>query len=162
MNNKQKPFVIRQASPSDASAISQLIVPLVKEFVSYEYTVQGEKFMLDSITSASIKHHMSQSIDYIVAVIDEQVLAALAIKEQHHIYHFFVNKQFHRQGIGKALWDRWLMNRDDLREKNSSVTVNSSRFAVDFYRKLGFIQDSGLLEKNGITCYPMKFNLTKL
>jgi len=155
MKNDSSSFKIRPASSSDAAAISQLIIPIAKEFVSREYSSEGEARMLDSMSEASIRNYMAQSIEYLVAVVDGKIAGALAIKEQNHIFHLFVNKKSHRQGIAKALWQDWLEKRINLSGEASDFTVNSSKFAVDFYRELGFIASPCLFEKNGITCYPM-------
>jgi len=40
---------LRTAIPEDAGAISELLIPLVKEFVSHDYIEQGNAFVLRSM-----------------------------------------------------------------------------------------------------------------
>lgn len=42
--------------------------------------------------------------------------------------------------------------------KNKQITVNSSEYAVNVYKKLGFAQVDSLKEENGIRYIPMLFS----
>ena len=53
--------------------------------------------------------------------------------EGKHITLFFVNGKYHRRGIGKELMQ--LAVRDN---QTGKLTVNSSPYAVEIYKKLGF------------------------
>ena len=50
-----------------------------------------------------------------------------------HISLFFINKDFHRKGIGKQLFD---YSQYDC--PANEITVNSSTYAIKFYESLGF------------------------
>ena len=62
--------------------------------------------------------------------------------------------QYQRQGIGRKLWDF-------LRENSSSktITVNSSPYAHEVYKHLGFIDTDKEQSIKGLRFYPMKKNL---
>lgn len=68
-----------------------------------------------------------------------------------HIALFFVHGDYHRQGIGKMLFEECV--RDN---KNRQITVNSSEYAVDVYKKLGFTQVDSLKDEDGIRYIPME------
>lgn len=76
-----------------------------------------------------------------------------------HVALFFVDGAFHRQGIGRRLWNTFL-------EKNEApiITVNSSIYAVEVYKKLGFEQKGMVQEADGMQFVPMQYNhlLTRL
>lgn len=55
-------------------------------------------------------------------------------KNRRHICCFFVKAQYHRQGIGRKLWEYLLAN-----SSSEVITVNSSPYAVPVYHKLGFV-----------------------
>jgi [ribosomal protein S5]-alanine N-acetyltransferase len=68
-----------------------------------------------------------------------------------HISLLFVDPQFHGQGIGKQLFNL-------IRRKcpESIITVNSSPFAVEIYKKMGFAATDNELAKDGIRYTPMQ------
>lgn len=141
---------IRIASSIDAQAISELMIPLVKEFISYEYTEQGKAVMLTSMTPEIIQSNFEQEYEYFVAEEKDQAIGVLGIKHKDHLFHCFVDKTYHRKQVGQKLWQYWI----EL-AKPERVTVNSSKYAIKFYQALGFKSSREVFEKNGVTCYPM-------
>ena len=71
-----------------------------------------------------------------------------------HICLFFVDKVSQGKGIGKKLMSFII---DD--NENSFITVNSSRYAVPIYEKLGFIKMEEEKERDGLKFTPMKLIL---
>ena len=69
-----------------------------------------------------------------------------------HVCCFFVKAKYHRQGIGRKLWEHILIN-----NQNSIITVNSSPYAVPVYHKLGFVDTDTEQLTDGIRYTPMKF-----
>lgn len=65
---------------------------------------------------------------------------------------FFVDGAYHRQGIGRALWNEVLQD-----TKANEITVHSSLFAVDVYKKLGFQQIDNVQQEGGIQYVPMVY-----
>ncbi|MDQ7048929.1 MAG: GNAT family N-acetyltransferase [Enterobacterales bacterium] len=148
-----RPFLIRPASLSDAAAISQLILSLVKEFISHEYSQEGERVMLNSMSQSAIENNISRGYEYFVAQESSQsaqIIGVLAIKNKNHIYHCFVDKKYHRQHIAKQLWQYYLGL-----ENMPHCSVNSSKYAIGFYQSIGFKATDEVYEKQGVTCYPM-------
>ena len=74
--------------------------------------------------------------------------------QKRHICLFFVDKVSQGKGIGKELM-RVVV--DD--NENSFITVNSSRYAVPIYEKLGFIKMEEEKEQDGLKFTPMKLIL---
>lgn len=85
------------------------------------------------------------------ATVEEQLVGILATRGSSHIALFFVEPCFQRQGIGRALFlaAKKVCNTD-------VMTVNSSPYAVEIYRRLGFLPISGEQMKDGIRFTPMK------
>ena len=71
-----------------------------------------------------------------------------------HICLFFVDKVSQGKGIGKKLMSFII---DD--NENSFITVNSSRYAVPIYKKIGFIKTEEEKEQDGLKFTPMKLVL---
>lgn len=75
-------------------------------------------------------------------------------EEKRHITLFFVEKLSQGKKIGKNLMQFILKN-----NKNSYITVNSSRYAIPIYKKLGFEKIDEEKEKDGIKFTPMRLVL---
>ena len=75
-------------------------------------------------------------------------------RRKRHINLFFVDKVSQGKGIGKKLMSIVI---DD--NENSFITVNSSRYAVPIYKKIGFIKTEEEKEQDGLKFTPMKLVL---
>lgn len=74
--------------------------------------------------------------------------------QKRHINLFFVDKSSQAKGIGKKLMAIGIENNE-----NSFITVNSSRYAVPIYEKLGFVKMKEEKEQDGLKFTPMKLIL---
>ena len=74
--------------------------------------------------------------------------------QKRHISLFFVDKSSQGKGIGKELINIVVNNNE-----NSYITVNSSRYGVPVYEKLGFIKMEEEKEQDGLKFTPMKLIL---
>jgi len=161
---KSNTLTIERASLKDASQIASLILPLAKKFVSYEYSAEGEALMLFGMGENSIREKLRAGYSYYLAYFHSQQLNPLAgvigfttktnseNQREGHLYHLFVAEQYHRMGVAKALWQHLLK-----KTEQRSFSVNASRYAIEFYRRLGFYRKDCLYQSDGITCYPMYF-----
>ena len=75
-------------------------------------------------------------------------------RRKRHISLFFVDKDSQGKGIGKELMSV-IVNKNE----NSYITVNSSRYGVPIYEKLGFIKIEEEKEQDGLKFTPMKLIL---
>ena len=75
-------------------------------------------------------------------------------RRKRHINLFFVDKVSQGKGIGKKLMNIVVNNNE-----NSYITVNSSRYGVPIYEKLGFIKMEEEKEQDGLKFTPMKLIL---
>ena len=74
--------------------------------------------------------------------------------QKRHISLFFVDKSSQGKGIGKELINIVVNNNE-----NSYITVNSSRYGVPIYEKLGFVKMEEEKERDGLKFTPMKLIL---
>ena len=75
-------------------------------------------------------------------------------RRKRHISLFFVDKDSQGKGIGKELMSVIVNNNG-----NSYITVNSSRYGVPIYEKIGFIKMEEEKEQDGLKFTPMKLVL---
>ena len=74
--------------------------------------------------------------------------------QKRHISLFFVDKSSQGKGIGKELINIVVNNNE-----NSYITVNSSRYAVPIYEKVGFVKMEDEKVQDGLKFTPMKLIL---
>jgi acetyltransferase len=75
-------------------------------------------------------------------------------RRKRHISLFFVDKVSQGKGIGKELMKVVINNNE-----NSYITVNSSRYGVPIYEKIGSIKIEEEKEQDGLKFTPMKLVL---
>lgn len=80
------------------------------------------------------------------------LVGMLAIREKdHHLSMFFIHPNYHRKGIGRALFDFAMQE-----HPYWNITVNSSTYAVPFYQSLGFSPLGDSCNYHGLVSVPMK------
>lgn len=87
-----------------------------------------------------------------------KIVGVLAIRDTTHISLLFVHKDFHRQGIGRMLFNN-AVNYLNSTIKPEFMTVNSSPYGLPFYRAVGFKETDMEQIDDGIRYTPMKANL---
>lgn len=84
--------------------------------------------------------------------IDGELAGVIATRNRTHICLLFVKKEFHMRGIAKNLFETVEENC-----KDQPITVNSSRYALDVYHRLGFVDTDKEQTVNGIVFTPMTY-----
>ena len=90
------------------------------------------------------------------AYVDDDLVGLLATRGNSHIALFFVEPCLQRQGIGRALFTA---ARDAC--VSDAMTVHSSPYAVEIYKKLGFHAISHEQTQDGIRFTPMKCTIDR-
>ena len=138
----------------DNTQITNAIDLIWQTFLQFEapdYSEEGVKSFQNFIEDKEI----IKTLEFWGAYDEEELKGVIATNENRkHICCFFVKAQYQRQGIGRKLWDF-------LRENSSSktITVNSSPYAHEVYKHLGFIDTDKEQSIKGLRFYPMKKNL---
>ena len=146
---------IRAATPEDSESISKLVWRLSAEYIVEEFSQQGKATLFESMTPAAIRKYIQSGYRYHVAEVKKQLVGVVAVKDNSHLYHLFVAQDYQRQGIASSLWH--LAKQVCLEHGNpGEFTVNSSTYAQDVYKSLGFVAQSGPQDKNGVIFIPMK------
>jgi Acetyltransferases len=132
-----------------------LVWRVFEEFEAPEYSAEGISEFKDFIALDAIMQRLAKKELLLWGCFDgENVIGVIAARKPCHISLLFVDKAYHRKGIARSLYNTLL----DYFKTDSShieVTVNSSPYAVEAYRRLGF----GVTDKeqtvNGIRYIPM-------
>lgn len=138
---------IRKIKENEMTKALDLIWRTFLEYEAPDYTEEGIKEFKKAIDD---KNWISER-DFWGAFENEELLGIIATKNYNHIALFFVDGKYHKQGIGRALFDKAC-------ELNTAgyYTVNSSPYARSVYEHLGFEYTDSEQCVNGLRFYPMK------
>lgn len=152
-------FVIRQATLSDAPAISALLQDLTQRFVAADCTTDGAALLLQSMSTPAIAGYLQQAnFDYLLAEADSALIGVAATRDNNHLYHLFVASERQGQGVATKLFAE-AKARCLQRAQTRTFTVNASLKAVSLYQRLGFVAVDGLQQHQGIVSVPMRLEL---
>lgn len=119
-----------------------------KVFIKYEAPDYGEEGVEEFRKSVWNKEYLNM-LEIYAAFDGEKMVGVIATRSQGtHIALFFVDGEYHRQGIGKALFNKIRRNR---------MTVNSSPYAQEVYHHLGFRDTKPQQSVNSILFTPMEY-----
>jgi GNAT superfamily N-acetyltransferase len=149
---------IREATLADSERISRLIYSLARKYITHEFTSDGAKNLLSSMKSEEIKKQITSGMKYHLAEIDGQLVGVVGVRDNRHLYHLFVDEEHQKQGIAKELWCVAL-ELCLLKGNPGTFTVNSSKYALPVYKKLGFVVKSVPQENNGVIYIPMELTI---
>jgi len=149
--------MIKEVSKNDLKQALDLVNQVFSEFVAVDYSEQGIKSFEEYLKikydemSSDMETGHKRLLGYYK---DDEVIGVIATREVSHIALMFVNKNYHRKGIARKLFDNVL---EELRNSAevTQITVNSSPYAVSAYERLGFTRTDEQQEKNGIIYIPM-------
>ena len=143
-------MVIRKIKKEEMKEALDLVWKVFLEYEAPDYTEEGIKEFKKTIDNIS----WIESRDFYGAFDeDNKILGVIATKDFTHIALFFVNGEYHKQGIGRKLY-----NKVKLLNDNNFFTVNSSPYAHEVYKHLGFADTNQEQCFNGLRFYPMRID----
>lgn len=139
----------RQENIHRRTAALELCWRVFLEFEAPEYPAEGVAAFRASLDDKE----RTRSLAFYGAYDGEKLVGTLCMCAPQHIGGFFVDGGYHRRGIGRRLFEA--MRRD---YEKQEFTVNSSPYAVEIYKRLGFVQeDAERLSPEGLRYTPMRF-----
>ena len=150
----------RGMAPGEAPAVSRLVLASFNEFIGPEYTEEGIAEFRKFVEPEAIEVRAAADHFVEVAVAAGTPVGMIEIRENNHVALLFVDKAFQHHGIAKGLLRVALDKARSTVPDLERVTVNSSRYGVPAYEKLGFRQTGPERTVNGIVFIPMAMKLT--
>lgn len=144
-------MTIRKLTPEEYQPALELVWRVFLEFESPDYTQEGIDEFYSSIHDKDYLSMLTVYGAYVSGVL-AGVIATRSLGG--HVALFFVDKQYQRQGIGRALFRAALADCHF-----DSMTVNSSPYAVEVYHRLGFSDTDVEQTVKGLRFTPMKLTI---
>ncbi len=149
----------RAMEPVDAEAVSRLIVDAYTEFIAEEYSDEGRAEFTKYVQPAALIDRSRSNHFVLVAMDADRPAGVIELRDNDHVSLLFVDSRYQRHGIARELLMRALAVARPAKPRLDRVTVNSSRFGVPIYEKLGFRQTGPERTVNGIVFIPMAHQL---
>ena len=144
-------MVIKRILNEEIKLALELVWNVFLEYEAPDYTEDGIKEFKKAIDD----YDWVKARDFYGAYDENnRLLGVIATKDITHIALFFVDGKYHKQGIGRKLYEK-------VKSLNLKgfFTVNSSPYAHEIYKHLGFIDTNTEQCVNGLKFYPMKINI---
>lgn len=138
---------IRKIRKDEIKVAIDLVWKTFLEYEAPDYTEEGIAEFKKTIDDAK----WIENRDFFGAFEGEKILGVIATKDFEHIALFFVDGEYHRQGIGRKLF-----NKVCELNKTGVYTVNSSPYAKIIYEHLGFECLDAEQCICGLRFYPMR------
>ena len=145
----------RAMRPGEAAAVSALILASFDEFIGPDYDGEGVAEFRRFAAPAAIAERAAGDHLVRVATVDGALAGMIEIRDHNHVALLFVDKAYQRRGLARGLLDSALADARAAAPGVERVTVNSSRYGVAAYERLGFRQTGPERSVNGIVFIPM-------
>ncbi len=148
-------MTIREMHADEAAEISRMTMRAFDTYVGHELSEEGVAAYVEyADPEALLARHQSDHFT-LVASLDGEIAGMIEFRKDEHLSMMFVAPEFHRRGIARRLYDAALERVVERNPDLEKVTVNSSRYAVPVYERLGFAATGDEQVRNGILFVPM-------
>jgi GNAT superfamily N-acetyltransferase len=133
----------------------ELVWAVFQEFEAPDYSRQGiEEFRKFILYNSVIEKLDKGEMCFWGCVDNDNLTGVIATRGVNHICMLFVNKEYHRRGIARSLFETV---EDICKSQNiNKITVNSSPYAIEVYHHLGFFDKDKEQTVDGIRFTPME------
>jgi GNAT superfamily N-acetyltransferase len=147
---------IRPLDASDLPACARLLRAAAIEFIVHESPPEGACTFLRENDEDGMRGYVAAGHVYHVAQDGGEIAGFIAIREDTHVFHLFIDKRWHGQGLARRLWE--CARAATLARGGSGVfTVNASNYAVPVYAAFGFERTAPTQCVKGLYFNPMRF-----
>lgn len=144
-------------SRSNLREALSLVWEVFEKYEAPEYGEMGTRTFRHFIEYSNMVEKINQGeMTFWGCYLNNYMVGVIALRNGQHISLLFVREQYHHLGVARRLVRLAVDYVKAGEPKIRAVTVNSSPYAVGFYKKVGF-QPLGLEQKaDGIRFTPMK------
>ncbi len=95
---------LREATISDAVAISDCICKSMGEHIAPTLAAPGAARLREQMTPSSIESYLGEGYVFFVAEEADRLVGVVAIRPPSHLFYLFVASPCQRRGIGRQMW----------------------------------------------------------
>ena len=148
---------IRLLHENDLSETLDLVWHVFQEFEVPLYPPKGIKSFQEFIAYSNIlSMYQEHKLIFWGCFHENQLIGTIALRGYSHVSLLFVKKEWHHRGVATYLF-RTLYGYVTQHNQAESITVNSSPYAIGFYKRIGFQEMSPEKEVDGIRFTPMEY-----
>lgn len=136
-----------------------LVKNVFDEFEAPYYTEEGINNFYEFASYNNIQKQLKDNMKIFIVKDRNKIIGMIAITNYSHIAMLFINKKYHKKGIGTRLINYAKYYARINNRKIYSITVNSSPYAIEFYHKIGFKDTDVEKTVDGITFTPMAISI---
>lgn len=145
---------IRWAYKGEWQKAMEVVWKTFLKFEGTEYTDEGVRNFYEFITDKELyEAFLSGAYQVLVALDGSRIVGVASIRYCNHLSLFFVDEAYHKRGVGTILMKHLCTY---LKEEAGEryISLKAAPYAVNFYRKLGFLTTRPEEEYSGIrvTC----------
>lgn len=129
------------------------------QFDAASYTEEGIENFRNFVSDHALKRMFDAGSYQVIGAFagDGKLIGIISLRDNTHISLLFVDREYHRQGVGSALFHA-LADYVRVKLHQDFITVNAAPYALGFYHKLGFRDVSEALTRDGIIFTPMRYD----
>ena len=139
----------------EAPAVAAMVIAAFDEFIAPDYTAEGIAEFHEFAAPDALVDRMAQDHFVRIAVAEGAPVGMVEIRQNNHVALLFVDRAYQHHGVATHLLKLALADARAANPDLARVTVNSSRFGVPAYERLGFRQTGPERSVNGIVFIPM-------
>jgi ribosomal protein S18 acetylase RimI-like enzyme len=151
-------FSIQHYKPGEEIEILDLVRNCFDKFVSIDCNEDGINFFYQFLQKDEfIKRNSNETFSLSAKNNNGYIVGMIEVRNDGHICLLFVREDYQQKGISKLLFSKAKEICIIKNEMHFKMTVNSSVYAVDIYKKLGFTTVGNMKTINGISFIEMEF-----
>lgn len=155
-------LTVKQIRLGEEIEVCNLVAKSFNEFIAPEFSDEGIEEFFKYSNPREFKKRSESGYFSMVAKSQDKLAGMIEVKGDSHISMLYVDRAFHRKGIAKILVKQALERISSEKGLSGDITVNSSRYAVPFYERLGFLQFEEEKSIYGVIHIPMIVKYSKL
>ena len=150
---------IRSMNEADVEPGIALVMKVFDGFVAPDYPPEGIASFSEWADPVAFAERLRGGYVDLAAFAGDRVVGVIEWMPPGHVAMLFVDPAMQGQGVGRRLFAEALRRIRAAHPDVMTVLVHASRYAVPFYRRLGFRETGPEQEEHGIRYTPMRLEL---
>lgn len=141
--------VVRRAMEAEASTASELVHASFKALAARDWESKAQEFFLADSLREGMARKINSAAYAAGAFAVERMVGFILMPAPSLLGMLFVHPQWLRQGVATTLWESARAHVEAEFPAVKTVELNSTPFAVEFYRAIGFVPISTEFRRDG-------------